>query len=67
MVLYSPHWTNIEFSIILLIVNLFRHPTLLSTDYSGQAKKEQIHPQRMFGSQILTYPGSGVVIDCIDS
>ena len=40
------------FSFILLTVNLFRHPTLLSTDYSGQAKKEQIHQQRMFLSQI---------------
>ena len=29
MELYSPHWTNIEFSFILLIVNLFRHPTCI--------------------------------------
>ena len=29
MVLYSPDWTNIGFSFILLIVNLFRHPTLI--------------------------------------
>ena len=55
IVLYSPHWKNIGVSFILLTVNLFRHPTLLSTDYSGQAKKERIHPQRMFWSQILTY------------
>ena len=27
MVLYSPDWTNIGFSFILLTVNLFRHPT----------------------------------------
>ena len=29
MVLNSPDWTNIRFSFILLIVNLFRHPTLI--------------------------------------
>ena len=29
MVLYSPDWTNIRFSFILLTVNLFRHPTLI--------------------------------------
>ena len=29
MVLYSPDWTNIGFSFILLTVNLFRHPTLV--------------------------------------
>ena len=55
MVLYSPHWTNLGFSFILLTVNLFRHPTHIEHDYSGQAKKEQIHLQRMFLSQILTY------------
>ena len=55
MVLYLPHWTSIGFSFILLIVNLFRHLTLLRTDYSGQAKKEKIDPRRMFWSQIVTY------------
>ena len=29
MVLYSPDWTNIGFTFILLTVNLFRHPTLI--------------------------------------
>ena len=29
MVLYSPDWTNIGFSFILLTVILFRHPTLI--------------------------------------
>ena len=29
MVIYSPDWTNIWFSFILLSVNLFRHPTLM--------------------------------------
>ena len=29
MVLYSPDWTNIGFSFILLTVYLFRHPTLM--------------------------------------
>ena len=29
MVLYSPDWTNIGLSFILLTVSLFRHPTLI--------------------------------------
>ena len=29
MVLYSPDWTNIGVSFILLTVNLFCHPTLI--------------------------------------
>ena len=29
MVLYSPDWTNLGFSFILLTVNLFRHSTLI--------------------------------------
>ena len=29
MVLYSPNWTNIGFSFILLTINLFRHHTLI--------------------------------------
>ena len=29
MVLYSPDWTNIGVSFILLTVNPFRHPTLI--------------------------------------
>ena len=29
MALYSPDWTNIGFSLRLLTVNLFRHPTLI--------------------------------------
>ena len=29
MVLFSPDWTNIGFSFILLYVNLFHHPTTL--------------------------------------
>ena len=33
MVLDSPDWTNIGFPFIILTVNLFRHPTLMSTDY----------------------------------
>ena len=28
MILYSPDWTNIGFSFMLLTVNLFRHSTL---------------------------------------
>ena len=43
------------FSFILLTINLVGHLLVLSTDYSGQAKKEQIHPQRIFWGQILTY------------
>ena len=29
MVLYSPDWTNVGRSFIILIVNLFPHPTLM--------------------------------------
>ena len=29
MVLYSPDWTNIGFSFVLLTVTLFRHPALI--------------------------------------
>ena len=29
MVLYSPDWTNVGFSFILVTVNMFRHPTLI--------------------------------------
>ena len=29
MILYSPDWTNVGFSFILLTVNLFRHSTLI--------------------------------------
>ena len=30
IVLYSPDWTNIGFSFIVLTVNLFRHPILIN-------------------------------------
>ena len=34
LVLYSPDWTNIGFSFILLTVNLFRHRTLIGRNYT---------------------------------
>ena len=48
MVLYSPDWTNIGFSFILLAVNLFRHYTLI--EYRLYI--------RVYGRQQLNFDGS---------
>ena len=40
MVLYSPDWTNIGFSFILLTVNQFRHPTLIQHGLHMQNKTQ---------------------------